>query len=154
MTKKLIEEIETLEVCEFVGTLQNLRNKIKDLIDEGWVNIYVDEFSDSDAFEISKLRLETDEEYDAHIKFENEQSERLAKNNKMIEKRERETLDEDARVSAIGNAFKAAEATIGYDYVYETCEAAPTFTSAHATFELIASHKLESLKFLPLFLNL
>jgi hypothetical protein len=92
MTKKHVKEYKFLEICLFEGKLQNIQNKIQDLINEGWMDINVDGFSDYEAFELSKVRLETDEEYDARIKFETEQSERLAKNKKMIEKRERETF--------------------------------------------------------------
>jgi hypothetical protein len=62
-------------------------------------------------------------------------------------------LDEDARVSAINNAHKAAEATIDIHYTYTTRGAALTLAPAYASLELIGSHKLESLNFLPLFLN-
>jgi hypothetical protein len=47
-----------------------------------------------------------------------------------------------------------AKDTIGNDYEYATFRATPTYESAYTTSELIGSHNLESLKFLPLFLNL
>ena len=47
----------------------------------------------------------------------------------------------------------AAKYTIGNDYEYATFRATPTYESAYTTSELIGSHNLESLKFLPLFLN-
>jgi hypothetical protein len=49
--------------------------------------------------------------------------------------------------------WKAAEYTIGVKYAYEAWYAVPTTISDYATLELIASHNLESFKFLPLFLN-
>jgi hypothetical protein len=62
-------------------------------------------------------------------------------------------LDADARVSAWDNAFKATEATICDDYVYVIWYSAGIDASVYATLELIASHKLETLNFLPLFLT-
>jgi hypothetical protein len=63
----------------------------------------------------------------------------------------------DARVSARDKAFKAAEATIGNDYTNMALSAAAAADgpagSSYATLDLIGSHKLESLKFLPLFLT-
>jgi len=47
----------------------------------------------------------------------------------------------------------AAENTIGEYYTLAAWNATPTVASAHATLELIGSHNLKSLKFLPLFLN-
>jgi hypothetical protein len=63
-------------------------------------------------------------------------------------------LDIDARISARDNAFKAAKDTIGRYYADAACGAAPRIASGYATRELIASHNLESLNLLPLFLNL
>jgi len=61
-------------------------------------------------------------------------------------------LDRFYRVSVENNAFKAAKDTNGNDYEWAAWEVTPTFASAYATSELIGSHKLESLNFLPLFL--
>ena len=62
-------------------------------------------------------------------------------------------LDEDARVFARDNAYKAAEATIVHEYGNVAWFVTPIYASSHATLELIGSHNLESLKFLPLFLT-
>jgi hypothetical protein len=68
-------------------------------------------------------------------------------------------LDADSRVSAINNAWEAAEATICKYYAYEAWRADSTYqlgtvyASGHATSELIGSHNLEAFTFLPLFLN-
>ncbi len=62
-------------------------------------------------------------------------------------------LDVDARVFARDNAFKAAEATIVHEYGNVAWFVTPIYVSSHATLELIGSHNLESLKFLPLFLT-
>jgi hypothetical protein len=84
MTKKCIKEFKSLELYVFEGTLQNMQNKIKELIDEGWVDIELSYDYECQGYNLSKLRLETDEEYTARIKFENKQKEKQ-------EKRERET---------------------------------------------------------------
>ena len=61
-------------------------------------------------------------------------------------------LDEDSRISAKTSAYEAAKDTIGNECKWAAWEVTPTFASAYATLELIGSHKLESLTFLPLFL--
>ena len=60
-----------------------------------------------------------------------------------------DNLEELGRLTSI--TLKAAEDTIVVKYVAAAWIATPTVASAHATLELIGSHKLESLKFLPLF---
>ena len=50
-------------------------------------------------------------------------------------------------------SWQAAEATICNDYAHEAWWATPTIVYGYATLELIASHNLDSLKFLPLFLT-
>jgi hypothetical protein len=50
-------------------------------------------------------------------------------------------------------AWKAAKDTIGVYYA-EASILTPTYAGTYVTSELIGSHKLKSLKFLPLFLNL
>ena len=49
-------------------------------------------------------------------------------------------------------SWKAAKGTIGYEYT-DAAWAASAIASVYATLELIASHKLETLNFLPLFLT-
>jgi hypothetical protein len=62
-----------------------------------------------------------------------------------------DNLEELGRLTSI--TLKAAEYTIGVKYVDAAWSAPRSFASAYATLDLISSHKLESLKFLPLFLN-
>jgi hypothetical protein len=51
-------------------------------------------------------------------------------------------------------AIKAAEYTIGRWHVRHSASATGTWLGSYATCELIGSHNLKSLNFLPLFLNL
>ena len=51
-------------------------------------------------------------------------------------------------------SWKAAVNTISRLYVDKSVTATCTFAEAYATFDLIGSHKLETLNFLPLFLKL
>jgi hypothetical protein len=51
-------------------------------------------------------------------------------------------------------SWKAARDTISHLYVDKSVTATCTFAEAYATFDLIGSHKLETLNFLPLFLKL
>ena len=59
-------------------------------------------------------------------------------------------LEEDAR----NKAYQAAVSTIGNEYAFVAWDVPFTIGSSYATLDLISSHKLESLKFLPLFLDL
>ena len=62
-------------------------------------------------------------------------------------------LDADARVYAKNHVWKAAKDTIGFAYANATCHITFTFPGTYTTLELIGSHNLESLTFLPLFLK-
>jgi hypothetical protein len=62
-------------------------------------------------------------------------------------------LGEDAIVYAENHDWKAARDTIGFTYADATCHITFTFPSIYTTLELIGSHNLEYLTFLPLFLK-